>query len=70
MIGIKTFDIIMRNVKKYCVAYLKEITKYARVFFKRERYRYALKKVVASDKNHRPCLPLKPQEKSLLNIFN
>ncbi len=28
------------------------------------------KKVVASDKNHRPCLPLKPQEKSLLNIFN
>jgi hypothetical protein len=27
------------------------------------------KKVVASDKNHRPCLPLKPQEKSLLDIL-
>ena len=24
---------------------------------------------MASDKNHRPCLPLKPQEKSLLNIL-
>ena len=24
------------------------------------------KKLVASDKNHRPCLPLKPQEKFLL----
>ena len=24
---------------------------------------------MASDKNHRPCLPLKPQEKSLVNYF-
>ena len=24
---------------------------------------------MASDKNHRPCLPLKPQEKKVKNIF-
>jgi hypothetical protein len=27
-------------------------------------------KRMASDKNHRPCLPLKPQEKSLLTIYS
>ncbi len=38
-------------------------------FFKDEWMFLCSKKVVASDKNHRPCLPLKPQEKSLQNIF-